>query len=212
MATNNKASKTVLNREAWLSELGYQMKNLIVDASEVKDLPKYRISCGWPTRGALSQKRRVIGQCWDGQVSKAGFAELFISPSIADDMEVAATVAHELVHASIGTEQKHGKMFRDVVTRLGLLGKPTATFAGPEFKKEVNPILKKLGNYPHSAMEPNKKHVPVATRLLKITCATDEGYIARITQKQLTTIGAPLCACHMKPMKLHTSNTTKKKK
>lgn len=186
------------NREGWLSELAYSLEDMIQNESGIL-MPKYRISVGFPSRGALSEKKRVIGQCWDGFVSSSGHSELFISPLLEDPMEVAATVAHEMVHANVGCKVGHKGPFVKVAYGIGLAGKPTSTHAGDKFKEYADPILKKLGQYPHTALKANGNRKVQQTRLLKVGCENC-GYIVRVTQKWLDSKGAPLCPCNSDPM------------
>jgi hypothetical protein len=187
-----------MNREQWLTECGLQLKEVIEDAA-ARELPPFLISTGFPSRNALSTKRRSIGQCWDGMVSNDGKSQLFISPVIANNIEVAATVAHELVHATVGVKVGHRGRFVKVVRAIGLEGLPTKTFAGKQFIEIANPIIKKLGPYPHSELVASSLKKPQVTRLKKVQC--DEcGYIARVTSMWLTLSGPPICPTHEIPM------------
>jgi hypothetical protein len=185
-----KKNPTIKWREQWLNECAIELVPLIVDASG-KEMGNFRISCGYPSRNALSLKRRVVGQCFNSVVSVSGYHELFISPLLDDDMDVAGTIAHELVHANVGTEHGHRKPFIRVVRAIGLDGKPTATVPGELFKKEATAILKKLGPYPHDRLTPSAKHKAQPTRLIKAGCA-ECGYVIRVTQKWIEK-GLPIC-------------------
>lgn len=186
------------NREAWLSELAYSLEDLIQNESGIA-MPKYRISVGFPSRGALSQKKRVIGQCWDGFVSASGHSELFISPLLENPMDVAATVAHELIHANVGCKHGHKAPFTKVAYGIGLAGKPTSTHAGEKFKTYTDPILKALGEYPHTAMVVNAGRTPQPTRMIKVMCE-ECGYVLRATAKWIDKMGTPICPCNMQHM------------
>lgn len=189
----------IINREHWLAELAKSVTEMIEDVAQ-KKMPNFRVSCGWPSRGGLSLKKPVIGQCWPGMVSKDGTHELFIAPTIAENMLVAGTVAHEMVHAIVGTKAGHKGPFVHVVRGIGLTGKPTATIPGPEFIKEVDPIIAKLGPYPHTKMVPSGKFTAQTTRLLKVECAMGSGLSVRMTRKWLDQEGPPICPCHQMPM------------
>ncbi len=73
---------------------------------------------------------------------------------------------------------------------MGLIGKMTATVAGPELRVKLNTIVAELGAYPHEALTlgGGKKQT---TRLLKVQCECC-GYTARITQKWAD-VGALTC-------------------
>jgi len=64
-------------------------------------------------------------------------------------LQIAATLAHELTHAAVGIQAKHGKAFATVAKGLGLTGKMAATVPGPEFDKMIAPLCPQ-----HGAMTP----------------------------------------------------------
>ncbi|MCH3755961.1 hypothetical protein LZC13_10090, partial [Campylobacter coli] len=70
----------------------------------------------------------------------------FIRPDLAhapDAMpaQIAAILAHELVHAAVGIAAGHGKAFKRVAVGLGLVGPMRATTPGDAFLAAVAPIL-----------------------------------------------------------------------
>src|SRR3546814_15444302 len=63
-----------------------------------------RVAIGFPSRGA---KPKAIGECCDNRLRADGHFEIFIRPDLAhapDAMpaQIAAILAHELVHAAVG--------------------------------------------------------------------------------------------------------------
>lgn len=179
-----------MNREKWLTKLTDKMRPLFQENGAT--IPeKIRLTCGWPSKKAFSQKSRTIGECWL-RGSADGTIEVFISPCVSDSAHVGAILAHELVHAAGNTG--HRGNFRKVATAIGLEGKMTATRAGPKLLDRLNALTKDLGEYPHAvldkSMSPHKKN---GTRMIKLTCAGC-GYIVRTTQKWIDT-GLPVCPC-----------------
>jgi hypothetical protein len=67
-------------------------------------LPRYRVAIGFPSTGKRGKR---IGECWDGRASADGTFEVLIRPDQSDPIEVAAILAHELVHAAVGLECGH---------------------------------------------------------------------------------------------------------
>jgi hypothetical protein len=184
----------IVNREHWLEECGQRIKPRLEEIVE-KKMPKFSISCGFPSRGGLSTKKPIIGQCWPGVVSK-GVHQMFIAPTIANEITVSATIAHEMAHAIVGTKAGHKGPFIPAIRGMGLIGKPTATEAGDVFVDFIKPILKMLGPYPHVAMVANNKYKSQPTRLIKCQC-TGCGYTVRTTAKWLDLSGTPICpACN----------------
>ena len=157
---------------------------------------KFRVTCGWPSRGALSEKNKRFGECFSPDCSKDNTHELVISMYLDDPMEIAGVLAHEMIHAIVGVECGHKGPFRKLALEIGLEGKMTATVPGEAFKEKVNSVLKELGEYPHSQVDvPQLSRKKQSSRLVKVTCSCC-GYTVRITQKWLRDMGAPLCPLH----------------
>ena len=133
-------------REAWLNHVAQCMASMFarLDAPLPAQL---RIAIGFTSSGRRS---RNIGECWDNQCSEDRHFEIFIRPDLSGSrdlmpMQVAAILAHELVHAAVGVAAGHRKEFRRVARGIGLAGPMTATSAGPEFDKASGRYWKKPG-------------------------------------------------------------------
>ena len=181
-----------MNREDWLAAVAKRMTPWF------GTLPPLRFAIGFPSTG---KKGKAIGECWDRSASGDQHFEVLIRPDLAEPVEVAAVLAHELVHAVVGIKAGHGSAFRKVATGIGLEGKMTATVPGEAFKRSVAPILAEVGPLPHARLQwggdstgPKKQ----GTRLVKVACP-ECGYTVRITRKWLEQ-GAPLCPTHMLPL------------
>lgn len=194
-----------MNREEWLTQAVAKLTPLFKGAG--LEIPALRVSCGFPSRGGLALKKKVIGECWDGLCSTDGKPQLFISPMLNEnscDLQpaipfaatqgVLATLVHELVHASIGTKAKHGPKFRAAMKKVGLEGKPTATTADAAMVERLGRMLMELGPYPHSELKMIRERTVQSTRMRKMTCA-DCGYVARTAKKWLEEVGALVCPC-----------------
>lgn len=183
-------------RESWLQHA----KDHLVDDVFMPgglELPEgVVLSCGWPSSGGLARKARAIGECWAPDASADGkTTHVFISPLLADGVEVLATLVHELCHA-IKPGAKHGPAFKRMMNAVGLEGKATGTHAGDALKEKLSAIVAKLGAYPHAAITPAalaaKKQ---GTRMLKVVCpGADCGYTVRTTKKWAER-GMPTCFC-----------------
>lgn len=190
------AAATHATREAWLLALTDECRPMFESIG--KPVPeKVRVSCGWPTRGAVSRRKRTIGQCFNPSCSKDGTHEVFISPVLSEALDVVATHVHELAHAAVGTQHGHKAPFVRVVRELKLGGKPTATVPTDDFKAMVDPIIAKLGPYPHASLDVSAALKKDRNRQLKTACP-ECGYIARTTKKWLELVGPPICpACRV---------------
>src|SRR3546814_5613575 len=87
--------------------------------------------------------------------SPDGFSSDLIRPDLAhapDAMpaQIAAILAHELVHTAVGIPAGHGKAFKRIALGLGLVGPMRATTPGEAFLAAVAPILDAVGPLPHA--------------------------------------------------------------
>jgi len=181
-----------INREEWLQRAVQKLRPVFIGAGHT--IPELRVSVGWPSKGGLATKKRVIGQCFYGQCAADGKPQLFISPlleEVGDAGGVLPTLVHEVCHVAVGPDAKHGPRFVKVMKALGLTGKPTATVAGEELLVRLRAISTELGPFPHSKLIPIKDHKPQSTRMIKCACAQC-GYQIRLTRKWLE-VGIPEC-------------------
>jgi len=191
-------------REHWLELAVLKLRPLFAEIDV--ELPNVRVSVGWPSRGGVGAKKKVIGQCWKTTVAGDNVSQIFISPVLgtaneADAIQLLGVLAHELIHAADDCESGHKGAFGKMARALGLAGKLTATVVDPdsELYRQLAVILDDLGPLPHAALNPfemEKQRPKQGTRMLKLTCPND-GYTARTTRKWLDDLGAPKCPCGM---------------
>lgn len=144
-----------MNREEWLSLAAFHLSKLL-DAEELT-LPPIAISVGFPKGARGGGGARAIGQCFCPTIADDEKAHIFVSPEIGDPIVVLATVLHELVHASVGVKWLHKRPFREAASKLGLEGKPTATYPGEALRVKLGEISEALGPYPHGPLRPITK-------------------------------------------------------
>jgi hypothetical protein len=177
-----------MNREQWLTVAVEHLENLFD-----KPVPDVHVSCGWPSRGGTSTKKRVIGECWKPETSEDGKPHIYVSPVTSESTEVLETLLHEMIHALHPQAKPRGE-FVTTAKALGFMAPWTATPASPELKAALQVIAEDIGEpYPHSKVTPMGQRKPQSTRMLKLTCPED-GYIVRTTQKWLE-VGLPACPC-----------------
>lgn len=152
-----------------------------------------RLSIGFPV-GAKDGKRK-LGQCFNKLHSTDDHWEIFISPDYTNSVEILETIAHEMVHATVGTECGHRGKFKDCATAIGFEAPMTATPAGPIMLAFINDIIAKIGEFPAGTMNMAMRKKQ-ATNLLKCECP-DCGYIARVTAKWISSVGEPICPVDM---------------
>ena len=179
-----------MNRETWLNEITQKYLKDHFNNAGYTIPANIRMSCSLTSGRGVKNKK--IGLCWNNSMSADNTYEIMISPTIADSIQVADILIHELIHATIGLKEKHGKNFRKCALSVGLTGKMTATTATDSLKLKIAEWVKVLGEYPHAILGgENSGGKKQTTRLIKCECEC--GYNIRITRKWLNDLGAPIC-------------------
>lgn len=188
--------KTFKTREQYLVAMAKEINDVFFKpAGYPVDLNKLKVSCGFTSYGG--KRNAAIGQCFADRVN--GFNEIFIHPVLADESRVGDVLAHEMIHAYDNCKNGHRGPFRRIAKAIGLTGKMTATIASDEMKIKLAKIQKKLGKYPHEALDykPKKKQ---GTRMIKVECPDcgydhpeyKEKYFVRLSKTMLAK-GHPIC-------------------
>jgi len=189
-------------REEWLLAALTLMRPLFENKGY--KVPEVRVSCGWPSTGGLKAKSRTLGQAWCKTASSDKVGQIFISPYLektVDAYGVLPVLVHEQVHQVVGVKEGHNKVFGKCARAVGLEGKLTSTVAGKELTELCKVWDEKLGPYPHSKLDANKRPTKKqSTRLIKCQC-TESEYCVRITRKWLEEFGAPISPVNNKVMK-----------
>ncbi len=113
-----------------------------------------RVSCGWPSSGGLGVGKMTVGECFSPRICADGIPQIFISPRVAESVEVLGILLHELIHASVGNEHGHKKVFSQAARACGLEGPPTATVVGDKLRPVLVQYVQASGVYPHAAICP----------------------------------------------------------
>lgn len=193
MKTATKPSPTQ-TREEWLRALTAKLAPIFQEVG--KPLPdKLRVSVGWPCKKALaSGKGRILGQCFATECSADKHTEIFVSPVIGKAMDAAGVLAHELVHAAVGTKAAHRKPFIDCGRAIGLEGKPTQMLPSKELKTKLAAMIDQVGPFPHATLDLTKlTKTKGRKKWIKIVCPSCD-YACKTTQKWLD-VGLPTCCC-----------------
>ena len=159
---------------------------------------------GFTSRGAKGNR---VGECWASVASADRHFEIFIRPDKADPVEVLGILTHELCHAALPLGVAHGKEFKALALKVGLIGKMREAMPGPILTDHLAEIARDLGDLPHASLNiefretaPRPKQT---TRMLKAWCegVTGEGshepcdYVVRLTATHARK-GAPICGVH----------------
>lgn len=184
-------------REQWLNKAARQIEQRVFKPAGLGLPERLRISCGWPSTKALSPNGRVLGQCFGPGCSADGTVEVFVSPALSEHLHVLETLTHELLHAAVGPDEKHGPVFKQGMAAIGLEGKATATevHKGSALWEKLAAVGVAVGDYPHATLD-KELRPKQSTRLLKVECPKC-GYTVRVTRKWLD-VGVPTCCCGTK--------------
>lgn len=139
------------NRDTWLQALDGHLAKLF-QAHGVKRIPRARMSTGFTSHGN-KKGGQVLAQAWSDKVSKDGTFEIFIDPMSDNDLEVAASLAHERIHTILGISEGHGQNFANLAVAIGLRLPATSTTPGDSFQAWFNMVKKEIGRYPHASLE-----------------------------------------------------------
>lgn len=193
--------KTLLpiNREDWLTRCAVIIDEELFRPSGYTVPRKIRYSVSLPSRNAMSKSRTTIGQCWSASVSEDGHNEIFITPLMDDVRQVVATVIHEMVHAVVGLNEGHNKVFKRCALDVGLEGKMTATTLSDTTWKFIEESIARLGVYPHGKMTPVSNKKKQTTRMVKVECLNGCDFHYRQSRKMMETAEAecPICSAAM---------------
>lgn len=137
-----------MNRETWLNEMAALMAPRFEELGF--PLPKFRVSIGFTSVGANGGAN---GQCWSDQCTEDRHFTIFIAPSEATSMSIAAVLNHELIHAAVGLREGHKGKFAEVMKATGMQRPFTCSVAGDDFKAWVQPFIYQLGEIPHAALQ-----------------------------------------------------------
>lgn len=208
---------TTTNRETWLNQLAQRMAPRFEELGY--PLPAFRVSTGFTSGGKSS---KANGEAWHKSRSADGHYEIFITPDVADPLEAAAILGHELNHTASGFKHKHKGLFATNMVKLGYVRPFTSSVPGDAFKAWVQPFLEELGALPHAPLmfrslmnggaggagegegdedggSSNEKKKQ-STRMLKAACSHQVdgkacGYTVRLTKKWAKELGA-CCPAH----------------
>lgn len=183
------------NREHWLNlMLTTYIRSHFKDAGY--EVPtNVRFTCGFPSKMALSNTKRRIGECWDDKASADGTFEISISPVLDNSVRVVGVQIHEVVHAVVGLKHGHKKVFGECAAAVGLTKPWTATSETDELKTKIQGWVDRLGPFPHGALSARVlERKAEKGRMLLMQCGC--GLKIRTTQKWIDAYGEEWnCMC-----------------
>jgi hypothetical protein len=162
-------TETIETREGWLGAVrDHKVIQALFEATGFPIPENTRVSCAFPGSRARARKTKRIGECWNAANSADNHFEIMVTPIMADPVQVAGVLIHELVHAAVGLECGHRGNFRKVALGVGLAGKMTATHESPALVAILESVIKEIGPYPHATL--NADRTRQSTRMIKVVC------------------------------------------
>lgn len=177
-------------------------------ASHQYEIPPVKVSCGFGAKNPL----KTLGECWSSECTPDGTRQIFVSPIHKDAISTLGTLVHELLHACLPNDAKHGKPFKEGMAKIGLEGPARSAGPGAELQLFVEKVADELGDYPNVPITPKQKKKSdraASKRTFKLYCpkkrnndkgctltelTKDGDYTITGTRKSLK-LGFPLCPC-----------------
>ena len=172
---------TTSTREAWLDSGTARLRGLI--ESHGASVPPVRVSVGWPSRLALSRRKRRVGECWPRETAGEDHAHVFVSPALVAPVDVLATLLHELCHAALPKGTGHRAPFKQLATACGLTGRMTATEPGTELAADLAALAAELGPYAHHGLD-GRRDAKQSTRLRLWECRCEPPVKVRVARDE----------------------------
>lgn len=160
-----------LTREQWLNECADLIMNEIIHPVWiVRDSMSIKVSVGYAPNTKAGSK--TIGVCLSSACSANGYNEIFISPVINDSLQVLGTLAHELIHAVDDCKNGHKGPFVNLMHKIGLEGKPTATVPSKALADHLAQFVDLLGPIPHAKVDLSTQKRQ-QNRNIKVQCSDE---------------------------------------
>lgn len=157
-------------------------------------IPPVHVSVGFPSKGGIGTKKRTLGQCWHPSASDDGVPHIFISPLLDDPLDVLSTLLHEVIHAMTPGEGHKGG-FVEIAKKVGFTSPWTSTPMGDDLHPRLDKIASRLGDYPHSKLNPAESPIKKqTTRMIRLDSDCGEGCTVRTTRKWIEK-GDFTCPC-----------------
>ena len=162
------SGKLTMTREAWMLRAIPFLKAMLI-AAGAPEFPAPLVSMSLPSRGAFAKTRQRIGECWDKRAAKSGKqSTILISPVLSEPVQILDILTHELIHSALGAGKGHGPEFKKVALAVGLTGPMRSTVAGPELKKVLEELAKKLGPFVHDPLSNYKSPMKKQTTRMRL--------------------------------------------
>jgi hypothetical protein len=139
------AYKTCDTRDMWLGAATSELRIYFDTYGYI--LPtnmRFAVTVALTPKGKRSRAR---SECRH-PTSSNPFYRIIIRPDVDDPIDVLGLLVHELVHALLPPEAKHGKAFRNIALPIGLEVKRRETVPVPHLRRRLEAIAHIIGAFP----------------------------------------------------------------
>ena len=180
-------------REDWLMQASKLIETQILSPQGASMPEKYDIGVGFPS------VTKAIGQAWskDASVDENTY-HILIAPTLGnkDIINMLQVLLHEMIHCSVGIDQKHGGEFKRVARAVGLEGRLTATYVseGSDLYNQLKSVSEQVGwEYPHQEIVLKPKETkPRAKNFVQLVSPNNPEYIVKMKKDIYEAMGAPV--------------------
>lgn len=178
----------MMTREEWMTKAINQIEQVVFKPIDLRMPEKWAVTCGW----CKGSSAKYVGVCVDPICSADGTTHIFIVPTEDDGLQVLRILAHEMVHAIVGIDEKHGGRFAEVCDQLQFTHPYTAAMPeiGTPVYAELQATLDALGPYPHVRMVLKKKPKK-ESKWVRLFSSSDDEYTLRISTLSIERFGMP---------------------
>lgn len=176
-------------REQWLATALDEARPVVESLTGEFLARRIRVGVGFPS---TFRRSGTLAECWPDVDSGDATAEVIISPTIADPVEVFARLLGQIIRTLPGAMSPASVSYRAAFDAVMLTGgaDKNALLYSAEFYDQWEQIVASLGDYPHAELSTGVKKTQ-STRMLKMVCPQC-GYILRTTEKWIKQ-GIPVC-------------------
>ena len=182
-------STTHATREQWLAAALEAMKPVAATLTGQNMADRIRIGVGFPS---TYRRSGTLAECWPDVDSGDAHAEVIISPTIADPVEVFARLLGQALRTLPGAMSIASVSYREAFDAVHLTvgADKNAILYSDAFYDQWESLIAALGDYPHAELSVAVRKTQ-STRMLKLQCPQC-GYIIRTTGKWVAQ-GIPVC-------------------
>lgn len=140
--------------EQWLYEAAKLLGEKFVKLGH--PVPKLRVLYGFSTNGYSTEKsKKYRGECLSRAWTTNDENIIFITPKTSDEVDVLATLGHEIAHAIHDCKSLHGSSFKKLMTQYGYLYDEGFEFPSLKLMFEFQSMAQELGKFPAVNLKAN---------------------------------------------------------